>query len=299
MTLKKIVNNSLIKGIMNFIFKFLSDKQIIKIQYIATLKRKPNLKEPKRFTEKIQWYKLNYRNSLMTICADKHLVKDYMKRKGYENILVKSYQVCDSFNEIDFDKLPDSFVVKSNKGSGTNMFVKDKHKVNKQILKKEVEKWNNVNTVLMGREWAYKNIKPKIVVEELLVDNTNKTGELNDYKFMCFNGKVKVVWCDVDRYSGHRRNFYDSNWELLEVRADCPNMDMKIPKPKEFKYMKEVAEAIAADFPFVRVDFYEIEGKVYFGEITFYPWSGCMQFTPDGFDYDLGGMLILPDTVNN
>lgn len=294
MKLNKFVNNSLIKGLMKRIFHFLSDEQVINMQYRAVLKRKPNIKKPQRFTEKIQWYKLNYRNELMTRCADKYLVRRYIEEKGYKDILVDLFQVCDEFNEIEFSRLPTSFVIKSNKGSGTNLFIEDKNSIDKESIRKTIETWDTVNTVLMGREWAYKDIKPKLVVEELLVDKKNVTGELNDYKFLCFNGSVEYVWCDVDRHSGHKRNFYDLNWNLLDVESDCPKSDRSIPKPNGFNYMLEISKKIAKDFPFVRVDFYDIEGKVYFGEITFYPWSGCVQFTPDEFDYQLGDLLELP-----
>ncbi|MEK5427757.1 ATP-grasp fold amidoligase family protein [Cytobacillus sp. FSL R7-0680] len=294
MKLKKIVNTPFVKGSMRYLFKYLSDKQVINLQYRITLNRRLNLKEPKRFTEKIHWYKLNYRTSIMTQCADKYRVRSYIQGKGYEEILVKLYQVCDSYEDIDFASLPDSFVIKSNKGSGTNLFIKDKNKLNKSVIEKTIKQWKTVNTVLMGREWAYQNIKDKIVIEELLVDNSNKTSDINDYKFLCFNGKVEYIWVDTDRHDDHRRNFYNINWEKLNVQSDWPNTNNEILKPDGFEYMVQIAESIAKDFPFVRVDFYWVNGKVYFGEITFYPWSGCVKFVPDSFDYEMGDLFKLP-----
>lgn len=296
MNLNKLVNNVFIKTFMKVVFKFLSDKQIIKLQNRIVLKTKLNLENPKRFTEKIQWYKLNYRTELMTQCADKYRVRSFIQNKGFNDTLVKLYQVCDTFKDIDFDKLPNSFVIKSNKGSGTNLFIKDKKSMDLKSLQKSVEKWDTVNTILMGREWAYKNIKHKIIVEELLIDKDSNTDGINDYKFFCFNGSVKYVVFDTDRDTEHKRNFYDCKWNLLDVQSVYPrrkNTDISIPKPGGFNYMVQIAESIAEDFPFARVDFYWINGKVYFGEITFYPWSGCVRFSPDSFDYEMGNCLNL------
>lgn len=297
MRLKKIINYPFIKKIINFIFKFLSEEMIIKLQYRVTLKRKLNLNPPKRFTEKIQWYKLNHRIPLMTQCVDKYLVRDYIQEKGFENTLVKLYQVCENFDEINFEKLPNKFVIKSNKGSGTNVLIKDKKSMNFNAIKREVQNWDTLNTVLYGQEWAYKNVKHRIVIEELLEDNENENGEIHDYKFMCFNGAVKFIWVDAGRSTNHKRNFYDINWNMIDVKSDVLNTQEIISKPGGFDYMLEIAELIGQDFPFARVDFYWVNGKVYFGEITFYPWSGCIQFTPDKFDYVLGNELIIPEDV--
>jgi len=292
MTLKRIINNYFIKGLLKFIFVFLSDEQIIKIQHRVVLKRKLNLKKPQRFTDKIQWYKLNYRKPLMTQCADKYRVREYIEEKGFADTLVELYQVCETFEEINFEKLPKSFAIKSNKGSGTNIFVEDKGKIDKKHLQKEINSWNTVNTVLLGKEWAYENIKHKIVIEELLIDENTQSG-INDYKFLCFNGEVKYIWIDTGRHNEHKRSFYDLNWNLLNVKTDVPSTKIPVDKPLGIDYMLEIAKKIAGGFPFVRVDFYWVNGQVYFGEITFYPWSGCVQFTPDEFDFELGRLLTL------
>lgn len=296
--IRKIINNYFIKKIISIIFKFISDEQILKLQYRILVGRKLNLHRPKRFTEKMQWYKLYYRNPLMTQCVDKYRVREYILDKGYGDTLVNLYQVCETFEEINFDILPNQFVIKSNKGSGTNIFVRDKNLIDYKSVKKEIKSWNMVNTVLLGREWPYEDVKPKIVIEELLVDN--KSRDIKDYKFLCFNGIVKYIWVDSNRDTNHKRNFYDLNWNLLDVKSDVPVSDETISKPEGFDYMVEIAESIGQDFPFVRVDFYWVNGKVYFGEITFYPWSGCVKFTPDKFDFELGNNLILPnkDKVN-
>ncbi|RXJ02254.1 carbonic anhydrase [Anaerobacillus alkaliphilus] len=297
MKLKDFVNNSFVKAFIKFTFSFLTDKQIIKLQHRTVLRRKLDLKNPQRFTEKIQWYKLNYRSALMTQCADKYRVRDYIIAKGYKDTLVELYQVVDGFEDINFEKLPKSFVIKSNKGSGTNLFIKDKGNIDLKSIEKSINRWKTVNTVLMGREWAYKNIRHKIVIEEMLEDSINPNESLFDYKFLCFNGNVKYIMLDIDRNSEHKRNFYDIEWNLLDIKSKLPARNIaskSIPKPDGLKYMIEIAESIARDFPFVRVDFYWVNNKVYFGEITFYPWSGCVKFSPDSFDFHLGELFELP-----
>lgn len=273
----------------------LPDKTVVRLQYYASLGRFPNLKNPERFTEKLQWYKLNYRTPLMTQCADKYKIRFYLRDKGYEEYMPELYQACDKFEEIDFDKLPDAFAIKCNNGCGTNVFVKNKADMDLEKIAAEASTWNEVNTISIGREWAYENIEPKIVVEELLVshDGTQKD-DLNDYKVLCFNGEPKVVWADVDRHIDHRRNFFDLEWNDLGVVSDCPNADQPVPKPYGFEKMLEIARDIAKDFPFVRVDFYSLNQRIYIGELTFYPWSGCVQYTPDSFDFELGSYFTLP-----
>lgn len=297
MKVKTILNKHSVKKVLNMLLKLLTDEQVVKIQHKLALGSKLNLNTPKRFTEKIQWYKLNYRDPLMTKCADKFLVRDYIKKKGYEDILVNLFQVCDNSSEIDFDKLPNSFVIKSNNGSSTNLFIKNKEKVDFNRIKEQVNSWNIVNTILFGKEWAYYNIEPKIVIEELLVEPENNQSELIDYKFYCFNGFAKFIAVDLNKSTVHNRNFYDLNWNLLDVETKLPKRvksKHSVSKPDGFNYMLEIANSIAKDFPFVRVDFYWVNRKVYFGETTFYPWSGCVKFTPDNFDYEIGNYFTLP-----
>lgn len=272
------------------------DKLVLNLQYYATVGRKLNLRNPKRFTEKIHWYKLNYQTPLMTKCADKYLMRDYVEEKGYAAFLPNLYGVYDAFEEIDFRKLPNSFAIKCNNGSGTNIFIKDKVDCDYQLLKKNVKSWKKVNTLSIGREWAYKNIIQKIVIEELLAseDDFQRENGLNDYKILCFNGKPKYAWVDVNRQIEHRRNLYDLNWNQLDVETDRPNTDNGVPKPYGFEKMLEIATEFAQDFPFVRVDFYSVNNKIYIGELTFYPWSGCVKFTPDEFDYEMGELFTLP-----
>lgn len=278
------------------ILEIMPDSWVLHLQYYAALGRKLNLKNPKRFTEKIEWYKLNYKNSLMTICADKYLVRSYVEERGYSDYLPELYGVYDSYDEIDFTILPESFAIKCNNGSGTNIFIDDKKKMNTSEIEKIVRSWDKVNTLSIGREWVYKDIEQKIIIEELLVPNDNFQMEngLNDYKIMCFNGNPKYIWVDVNRSHNHKRNFYDLDWNLLEVTSDKAQYSGTIERPIGLEKMIEIARKFSKDFPFVRVDFYSINSKVYIGELTFYPWSGTVQFDPDNFDYHLGDLFELP-----
>ena len=146
-----------------------------------------------------------------------------------------------------------------------------------------------------GREWAYGGSSKKIIVEELLEDNSNKDKGISDYKFLCFNGKPVYVVYDKDRFSDHKRNFYDVNWNYVKVDSDCPCFEDSVKKPENYEKMVEIASVLSRDFPAVRVDLYNIEGKIYFGELTFYPWSGYVQYTPDSFDFELGKYFVLPE----
>ncbi len=290
-----LIRNKAFRSLLEKIIWVFPDKWVIKCQYRALVGRWPNLKNPKRFSEKIDWYKLYYRDPLMTQCVDKHLEKDYLKEKGFEDYVPKTLQVKDRIEEIDFEQLPDSFIIKCNNGYGNNVIVHNKSRMDIDSIYKTFNEWHSTTPVVFGREWAFIDVVPKIMVEELLVskDGTQK-GDLNDYKVMCFNGEPRVVWVDIDRYSDHCRNFYDLQWNQLPVESDCPVSKAPVPKPYGLEKMIEIAGVLAKDFPFVRVDFYSVNNRVYIGEMTFYPWSGCVNYKPDSFDFELGDMFKLP-----
>ena len=275
--------------------RFIPDKPMIKLQYRIKLKRKPNLKEPKRYTEKLQWYKLYYRNEKMPICVDKYMVRQYLEEKGLSNILVKLYAVYENPEELDFSALPDKFVLKTTNGSGTNIICHDKSELNEDELKKKIKGFFRQSSASAGREWAYAKGKPRVIVEELLEDSSTSDGSICDYKFLCFGGKPEYVVYDVDRFTNHKRNIYDTEWNDLHVASDCPCADIEYPKPENLDKMLEIAEILSKDFPAVRVDLYNIGGKIYFGELTFFPWSGYVKYTPDEFDFEMGEKFILPE----
>lgn len=283
------------------LFDILSDNAAVKLQHYLSVGRPLNLDNPVRFSDKIHWYKLNYKNDIMTKCADKFLMREYIEGKGLADYLPKIYNSFDTMDEIEFEKLPTSFAIKCNNGSGTNMFITNRDEVDQEKFSKIVKSWIKVNTLSIGREWAYKNIKQKIVVEELLLpeDEFQKKHGLNDYKVLCFNGEPKYVWVDVSRHTNHQRNFYDLNWKFINVVTDKPNSTTNIKKPKYINEMIRISKEISKDFPFVRVDFYELNDSLYIGELTFYPWSGCIKFSPDQFDYELGNNFIINNIKGN
>lgn len=288
MDYKKIIRNQEMRFKILHFLRFIPDQLMIKLQYKIKLGRKLNLKSPKRFTEKLQWYKLHYRMPVMTQCADKYGVREYVQSKNLGYILNKLYAVYDSPEEINFNSLPNKFVIKTTNGSGTNYFCKDKYNFPLENVKKSLRFWLDRDIYSSGREWSYKNVIPRIIVEELLEDDDNQFEGINDYKILCFNGKAEYIVLDVDRHVDHKRNIYDVNWNFIDVNTDYQNFGDTISKPDGLDEMLEIANILAEDFPFVRVDLYWVNGKVYFGELTFYPWTGYVQFKPDEFDFILG-----------
>ncbi|HFJ9299289.1 TPA: ATP-grasp fold amidoligase family protein [Bacillus paranthracis] len=294
MDYKKIIKNKELRFKVLHYMGFIPDSWMLKLQYRMKMGRNLNLKRPQRWTEKLQWYKIHYRTPLMTKCADKYEVREYIKSKGLEDILNKLYGVYDSVDQINLDSLPQKFVMKTTNGSGTNILCKDKSKLSLEKFKKSLQDWMNRDNYSVGREWSYKDIVPKIIIEEYLEDDTNPFEGINDYKFICFNGKVEYIILDVDRNIDHKRNIYDANWKFVDVSTDYPNFGDNVARPDGLEEMLKVANLLSEGFPFVRVDLYWVNGKVYFGELTFYPWTGYVQFNPDKFDFELGERFILP-----
>lgn len=296
MDYKKILKTGKSRAaVLNF-FRFIPDSIMLPMQYRLKLGRKLNLRNPQRFTEKLQWYKMHYHNPVMRRCVDKYLVRDYVKSKGLGNILIPLIAHYNSMDEVQWDKLPMQFVMKTTHGGGgLNVLVcNDKSKINFDDVKEKLSFKNEpVKTNTLGREWAYYGLQPGLVVEELLVNQDNPAAGMNDYKIFCYNGKPRYIVVDVDRYIGHMRNFYDVEWNNLHIGSDCPASDRDIGKPVGFETMLEIAEKLSEGFPYVRVDLYNNAGKIYFGELTFYPWSGYVQFDPDEADFMFGKHMHL------
>lgn len=292
---KKIMSKKMRFALLRFL-KFIPDEPMIRFQYWMKHHRFLNLNDPQRYTEKLQWYKLYYRNELMPICVDKYQVRRYIESKGLSDILVELYGVYDKAEDIPFDNLPEKFVLKTSNGSGTNIICKNKSKLSRTEVIEKVNRFLKQSSASAGREWAYAQGTPKIIIEELLEDSTNSDGSISDYKHLCFNGKPEYIVLDVDRFTKHKRNIYDINWSDLHVASDCPCIEegRKIEKPANYERMIDIAKILSEDFPAVRVDLYNINGRIYFGELTFFPWSGYVQFTPDSFDFDMGKKFLLP-----
>lgn len=295
MDYKKLLRSQKVRFLILKFLSFVPDSVMLKLQYRIKMGFGLNLKDPKRFTEKLQWYKIHYRNPLMGKCVDKYEVRKYIESRGLENTLNKLYCVCSDPEEIDFSALPERFVIKTTDGGGgENIFIcRDKSALDVEALKLKLRTWKDKKNVNPGREWAYTLIEEsRYIVEEYLENEENPEAGISDYKFFCFNGKPYCIAYDVDRYIGHKRNFYDTQWNNLHVTTDCDTFDDGLAlRPEGLEELLEVAEILSKDFPFVRVDLYFIKGKVYFGELTFYPWSGYVKFKPEDFDYKLGNLM--------
>lgn len=282
-----------IKYIIAKLLFFIPDSLMLRIQYRILLNRSLNLKNSKRFTEKIQYYKAYYRDPDMLCCVDKYLVREFVKeRLGTAKYLNTLYQVCNSADQIDFDVLPNKFVIKTTDGgNGDNVLIcTDKPNLDRRKVAELVNSWRNKQYYLISREWAYQGAKQSmIIVEQYLESDENKDGSIDDYKFLCFDGKFHYLWLDKDRYSNHKRGFWNKDLHFLRnVKSDHPTFETKVVLPANIGEMILIAEKLSSGFPFARIDLYNIKGKIYFGEITFYPWSGYVQYTPDSFDYELG-----------
>lgn len=257
------------------------------------LGRELNLTDPKRYTEKLQWLKLFWRDDLAPICSDKYEVRKYLEDKGYAYLLNDLIAVYETVDDFDITALPERFVLKASHGSGWNLIVKDKSKVNWFWWKKIMRSWMNQNLYWFGREWNYQNQKPRIVVEKYLEDDS---GELRDYKIICTNGTPKFLQVDENRATNHKRIYVDcTNGKPLDFEDDLANMDeMSFRFGDLQREMVRIAEDLCKPFTYVRVDFYECGGKIYFGELTFFGGSGFFSFSPDKADFILGDMIQLP-----
>lgn len=292
MNYKKIIKSQSVRFAILRALSWVPDSVMLRFQYRIKNGFWPNLKHPKRFTEKLQLYKMRYRNQVMHQCVDKYEVRKYVENKGLGDILNELYGVYDRPEDIDFDSLPDKFVMKTTTGGGGQnvIVVTDKSTCDFTELRKKLALWEGANNLgaLAGREWAYKGCKPRIVVEKFL-DSGRRS--LIDYKIFCFNGEPKYLYVSTDRKPGEYAYFgvYDIDFNKLPVyRADERRAEQVEAKPKNYEEMIEVARKLSADFPHVRVDLYNIDGKIYFGELTFYDGSGYFHYDPDEFDFEMG-----------
>lgn len=283
-----------VRNILIRIRSFFPQKLQMKLEYRIKCGRKLNLKNPKRYTEKLQVYKYKYRNPKLPLLVAKDTVRDYIKKKGLESILNTQYGVYSNVEDIDFNSLPDKFVIKLNTGSGFNILVEDKNKLDIKETKKELRRWLKTKPWFFGTEWPYKKIKPKIIIEKYLdrdVDN-----DLLDFKFFAFNGEIDYLYVHKNGELG----FYDMEFNKTEYyRKDYLPITSNVKKPKNFDLMVEYAKILSKDFPHVRVDFYNIDGEIIFGELTFYTSGGYTNFVPDEFDYILGEKFTLDFAETN
>lgn len=277
--------------------KKMDDEKYIKKMFKLEMGYELDLNNPRTYNEKLQWLKLNYQNPECVTMVDKHLSKQYVAERIGEQYVVPLYGVWDSFDEIDFKLLPEQFVLKTTHDCGGVVVCKDKSSFDKQKAKKFLVKHLKNEYFYHCREWPYKQVKPRIIAEKYMKDSKDQLSEgLTDYKFFCFDGEPKVMFIATDRAkvdTETKFDFFDMEFNHLPFTNGHPNSDKSIKKPEQFELMIELAKKLSTGLPHVRVDFYESEGNIYFGELTFFHWGGFVQFEPEEWDYKLGKWINL------
>jgi len=271
--------------------RFLPDKMFVGLQYAYKQGSFPDLENPETFNEKLQWLKLNYRNPLMKVCVDKCLARGYVEQRIGKEFLIPLLGVFDQVDQIDYEQLPERFVLKATHGSGWNAICHSKTDFDWHQARRNLAGWLKQSFYPVGREWAYSDPTPRIVCEEFLADESGCSPA--DYKVFCFHGKPAFVQVDYARFSSHTRNLYTLNWERIACELEYPGEPAPPAAPKNLAKLLEVAAELSAPFPFVRVDLYALEGEIYFGEMTFYPGKGVERFRPASFDHTFGELLDL------
>lgn len=289
--------------IINKIGKLLPDKLFLSLNYYHMFNKWINWKNPRTFNEKLQWLKLYDRKPVYTTMVDKYEAKQYVASIIGKEYVIPVLGVWNRFEDIDFSSLPNQFVLKCTHDSGGLIICKDKSKLDYDAARRKITKSLKRNYYYAGREWPYKNVKPRVIAEKYmensltanfpdydLMKNDNKV--LADYKLFCFNGKVRCLY--VSDSINHKIQFYDENYNVLDIeRFDYERFDVLPQKPTNFDMMKQLAQQLSKNIPHVRVDFYEVDGKVYFGEMTFFTASGFIPFKEEKWDRLLGSWLNL------
>ena len=280
--------------------RFLPSKLYAKIHYEYFSKEKLNLKNPQNFNEKIQWYKVFFRPPILNTLVDKFAVRKYVSKTIGKEYLNDLYAVYERPEDIDFEALPQQFVMKANHTNGHNIIVEDKTKISQKHIIKKFKKWLKKNQYYRrGQEWAYKDVKPKIIIEKFLKGENNNA--LIDYKFYCFNGEPKFVDVHLDRDKDHKQGCFDLEFNLLPfIKSKKFNsISSDVQKPVNFEEMVKVTKLLAKDLPFVRVDLYSLSGKTIFGELTFYPGDARNKFYPEKYNKIIGDYFKLPKLKSN
>lgn len=274
------------------LLKLIPDKTYIKIKYYIVFHKKIDLKNPKTFNEKINWLKLFDRKKEYIKMVDKYEVKNYVSKVIGEEHIIPTIGVYDRFEEINFEKLPNKFVIKCTHDSGGAILCKNKKFFDANEAKKKINFNLKNDYYYHAREWPYKYVKPRIIIEEYMEDKKNK--KIVDYKFFCFNGKANYCLVCSDREENLKETFFDFKWNLAPFKRKNHDIDNTLKKPDNLDLMINLAQKLSKKVPFIRVDFYEVNGNVYFGELTFYPASGLSKFEPEEWDLNLGNMIELP-----
>ncbi len=285
------INPALTKLFWGFIRHFLSDKQYAKCRYWLELDRYLNLETPQRFTEKIQYIKLYERTAIRKKMADRTAVRDYVAAKVGEEYLIPIIGIYDSITESNWNRLSSQFVLKANHGCGMVEIVRDKDEADFNDIQHQTKQWKQCNYSKVGREWVYKGLPKTIIAEKLLLDSRGNIP--NDYKFFCFEGRVELIQVDFDRFGDQKRNLYDRGFNRLDATLLYPKFEGEVQKPDNLQKAIEIAETLAADLSFIRVDLYLLKNEIYFGELTNYPGNGFIPFEPKEMEYKMGSLLKL------
>lgn len=292
-TFKKIYRINARLGIQHLI-NFIPDKYYLKFVYRIQLGKKLNFDCPITYNEKLQWLKIYDRNDMYTKLVDKYEVRKYVKNIVGEKYLIPLIGVWNSFDEIDFKKLPSKFVLKCTHDSGGIVVCSSKKEFDKKVAKRKLSRLLKNNYFDYLREWPYKNIKPRIIAEKYMTDGSGiNKNQLKDYKFFCFEGIVKLVMVAQDRFEFPKSNFYNINFEPIDLKIGNPNFFEKIERPLNFNLMIKIAEKLSKGLRHVRVDLYNIDGKIYFGELTFFHWGGISIIEPIEWDIKMGKWINL------
>lgn len=288
--------NAFYERVLNYAYnhwgQYMSDSLLLKVRYRITFHYSLNLKCPSTFNEKLQWLKLNDRKDVYHIMADKYEARNFVRENLGEEYLVPLLGSWDNAEDIEFTKLPKEFVLKCTHDSQSIVICKNKEKLDYKKTIETLKQGLQTNYYVLGREWAYKGIKPKVVAEKLLVDESKD--DLKDYKVFCFHGEPKFIQIDYDRFKGHKRRFYSTNWEKLDFKITyADDASIIMPKPGCLQEMLKVSKILAKDVPFLRVDWYIVENKLYFGEMTFYPGCGFEPIEPYSKDIEWGKWLFM------
>ena len=286
---KKIFKNRELRLKLINLLRFIPTKPYLKIVYKIKAGKKLNLKNPVTFCDKQNWLKVNDIHPEYTQLVDKIGVRDYIKENFGEEYLFPIYGAWENFDAIDFESLPEKFVLKCNHDSGSVKVITDKSKINKAELKEFFDTRLKMNSYVFGREYPYKDVKPLIYAEKYMV--LDGESDINDYKFFCFNGKPEIMFIATDRSSDVKFDFFDMDFNHLDIVNIHEQSGIEIQKPKMFEQMKEFAAKLSQGMKFVRIDLYEIGGKIYFGEFTFFHGGGFWPMYPEKWEYDLGRLI--------
>lgn len=274
-----------------FFRHLLSDKWYTMVRYWLELDKWPNIKHPKKFSEKIQYIKLYEKSELRRTVANRNKVRNYVDEKVGSEYLIPLIGIYKELTPDIWESLPKKFVLKANHGSGMLKIVFDKTQEDYSVVYNHTEKWKKFDYAQFGREWAYKSIPKTIVAEELLLDSNQSIPD--DYKFFCFHGRVELIQVDVARFNNHKRVLFDRDFKKINAKLLHPRYEGTLERPSNLCKAIEVAELLSSDFNFIRVDLYLLENKIYFGELTNYPGSGFEPFEPNSMDYNVGKLLKL------